>query len=500
MAEYLQKKHLENLIPAYSKDSRTPIPTQIVSNGEFFPPPQSQTQRQVEEKIMEMGDRLGRKLGMSRRKFLQTSAGMAAAFLAMNAVYGPYFATETAEASDPQAANERLAALSNQFIFDAQLHFVHKDYDNKDLLELRKFGWKVNPEIRNEELTLEKFHFQNFVREVFLDSQTTIGLLSSAPSDDPKKWFLHNDQLAEARSMINSVAGSRRMLSHAVITPGRPGWLEEIDKAIEVHKPDSWKGYTIGDPLSQSKYAWRLDDEKLVYPAYEKMVKAGIRNVCIHKGLLPENYEKEFPDTWQHAKVDDVGKAARDWPQLNFIIYHSALKPVGELSGDYLKEFEKTGYIPWVSDLAEIPKQFGVENVYAELGSTFATSAVTHPRHCAVLLGNLVKGMGVEHVIWGTDSVWYGSPQWQIEAFRRIEIPLDLQEKFGFRPLGPADGPVKKAILGGNYARMYEIQLSEDGTYQEATGDRFAQWKAEYDESRPQRTNLAYGLIHRSGR
>jgi len=113
--------------------------------------------------------------------------------------------------------------------------------------------------------------------------------------------------------------------------------------------------------------------------------------------------------------------------------------------------------------LAEIPAKFGETNVYAELGTAFATSAITYPRHCAVLLGTLVKGMGREKIVWGTDSIWYGSPQWQIEAFRRIEIPADLRKKFGLEPLGPADGPVKNAIFGLNAARLYNVELKAAG-------------------------------------
>ena len=48
--------------------------------------------------------------------------------------------------------------------------------------------------------------------------------------------------------------------------------------------------------------------------------------------------------------------------------------------------------------------------------------------------------MGADHVCWGTDAIWTGSPQWQIEALRRLEIPEDLQKKYGLAPLGPADG------------------------------------------------------------
>ncbi|MBL6457437.1 hypothetical protein JMJ55_19060 [Belnapia sp. T6] len=97
--------------------------------------------------------------------------------------------------------------------------------------------------------------------------------------------------------------------------------------------------------------------------------------------------------------------------------------------------FEQNGYIRWVSDLAEIPQRYGVSNVYADLGTSFAISAVANPRFCAAMMGTLIKGLGADHVFWRTDSLWYGSPQWQIEALRRLEIPEDMQRKHGFAPL-----------------------------------------------------------------
>jgi predicted TIM-barrel fold metal-dependent hydrolase len=65
--------------------------------------------------------------------------------------------------------------------------------------------------------------------------------------------------------------------------------------------------------------------------------------------------------------------------------------------------------------------------------------------------------MGADHVCWGTDSVWFGSPHWQIEALRRFDIPEALQRQYGFAPLGEADGPVKRKIFGENSARLYDI-------------------------------------------
>src|SRR5438034_1395815 len=261
MAHYLTDAELERTAPAEVASFKGPVPTQIVSNGEFNPPPQTQEQRRVESRVDALAGDLAPRHGLSRRQFLASSAGMAAAFLAMNDVFGP-------------------------------------------------------------------------------------------PFDDPTWNLLTNDQIATARAAINQIAGSRRLLGHAVFTPKKAGWLDEVDRAIATLKPDSWKGYTIGDPLFPSKQGsyWWLDDEKLMYPFYEKIVKAGITTVCIHKGLLPADYEKSWPGVWEYATVRDVGKAAKDWPQINFVMYHAALRAFLETPSAALNEFEQTGRIKWATD------------------------------------------------------------------------------------------------------------------------------------------------------
>ena len=495
MSTWLSKRELEELSPAEEAAPESPVPTRIISNGEFNPLPQTSDQKRVQARIGELSDTYARKTGMDRRKFLKSASGMAAAFLAMNEVYGPLFSVAEAEAAEPGAADERAATLARQFIFDNQLHFVRDDFDDPSLLGLGRFAsehW--NPSMLDEiGLEIERYKFENFMKEVYLDSDTKVGLLSGASFDDPDMWILTNDQMAETRALVNRVSGSRRLLCHSVVSPGVDGWLDAVDHAIEVLKPDSWKGYTVGDPLVPSKYPWRLDDEELVYPFYEKMLDAGINTLCIHKGLLPLDFEQSMPGLWEYAKVDDLPKAAKDWPDINFVIYHAAFRPFVELPDVEATEFEETGYIRWASDLAAIPNKYGVENVYAEVGTAFANSAVTNPRLAAGLLGTLIKEMGLEHVIWGTDSVWYGSPQWQIEALRRLEIPEDLQKKHGFTPLGPADGPVKNAILGLNAAPLYDLGDNlESEPMQPDTLDRI---KAEYQSTGIGRSNVAYGYV-----
>src|SRR6185436_5056699 len=389
-------------------------------------------------------------------------------------------------------------ALSKQFIIDAQTHFVRDDFNQAGLLDLAKYAkqnW--NPSLWGEN-TLARFKFENYLKEVFVDSDTKVALLSVAPVALKKKDLLTNDQMAMARASINKISGSRRLLGHSVFTPKRAGWMDEVDRCIATIKPDSWKGYTIGDPLFPSKEQsyWRLDDDKLMYPFYEKISKTGINTICIHKGLLPADYEKSWPGVWEYNTVWDVGKAAKDWPKLNFVVYHGALRPFLEKPDDALAEFEKSGRIQWATDLAEIPGKYGVKNVYGEVGTSFANSAVDNPRFAAAFVGTLIRGLGADHVVWGTDSLWYGSPQWQIEAMRRLEIPEDMQKKHGFKPLGPAESPVKRAIFGGNTARLYGLKPKL--AQRDLTVDKIAAMKAEYLAAGGQRTNARYGYIARS--
>src|SRR2546423_2017030 len=414
----------ESLLPA-------PIPVQSVSSDEFMPAPQTAKQREFELRIKDMGTDIARRLGMSRRRFFQTAAGMATAFLAMNRTYGPICGVPEGEAATPERADARARKLSKQFIMDMHTHFLRPGTRIQTFVNQRnavgKAGW--NPALSKKEQTIDDLMFANYLKEIYLDSDTKVACISGAPSEVPEDWFLTNEMKAQARADVNGLSGTRRMLSHAIFTPGYPGWMESIDRAIEDLKPDSMKGYTIGDNTNKnlSKHPWHMDDEKLVYPAYEKFQKAGLKNVCVHKGLFPPSVEKDFPHLLAYSDVRDVAKAAKDWPQLNFIIYHGGYRFAGGGNvDDAWAQFEKTGRIEWITDLSEIPEKHGVQNVYADVGQLFAQSTIADPRVSAAMVGQLIKGPGADHVCWGTDAIWAGAPQWQIEALRLLEIPDDL--------------------------------------------------------------------------
>ncbi len=497
----LSPDELQSLIPAETARFRSPIPTQSVSSDEFYPGLQTPKQREFEARVKAIGSALAKKHGVSRRRFFQGAAGMAAAFVAMNDTFGPIYLVSRAEAQTPELANARAAGLKGQFIMDMHTHFLRDDTRLEGFVRSReavgRSGW--NPALAGKPQTIEDLKFANYFKEIYLDSDTKVALISGSGSEEPRDWFLTNEMKAQARSEVNTKARAKRMFSHAIFMPGMPGWLDKVDRDLETLKPDSFKGYTVGDNTNKhlARHPWHLDDEKLLYPFYEKLVRASktqpsLANVCVHKGLFPPSTSAQYPDLVKHADVRDVAKAAKDWPQLNFIIYHSAFRFTGGAQGVAWEQFDKTGRIDWVTDLAEIPQKHGVKNVYGDLGQIFAQSTVADPRLCAAMMGQLVKGLGADHVVWGSDAVWTGAPQWQIEALRRLEIPEEMQRKHGFAPLGAADGAVKNAIFGDNSARLYRFTPEQRVSL---ASDAVSLARAEYDVHGEGRTNLRYGYM-----
>jgi hypothetical protein len=261
------------------------------------------------------------------------------------------------------------------------------------------------------------------------------------------------------------------MLGHGQLYTGI-GNLWYIEKQIEEMKPDCWKGYNIAraakvdfDPESDMR-RWALDDEAIAYPTYEKIDQyarrnngeilkkyPGFRNLSIHKGL-------QTNDTTNAPEIghpSDLPRAARAWPQFNFIIYHSCIKPSFWVRNALLEiqsGATRAGVpdISWTTEFAVLSAPY--KNIYAELGTTFASTVVTFPSVCAHILGQLLKFMGEDRVVFGSDAVWYGSPQWQIEALWRFQIPEEMCRRYGYPRLTPQ---IKRKILGLNSARLYGL-------------------------------------------
>jgi uncharacterized protein len=457
--------------------SEVPLPTRLVSNEEFPPLPQTAVQREVEDRILAAAGRLAPKLGLTRRDFLRTSGGMAASFLAMNAVFGRFFNVAEVEAAETAASREGAGAPF--FIFDVQLHYVGAAYDPTDaeadrkgavskgmLLGLRKRSQRMNPKLASDSGTLADLSWQNFIKEVFLDSDTAIGLISTPPGPYPQEAVVPPKEMTHIRDEINRITQSQRMFAHGLVTPQ----LGQADRDFmqmqaETLKIDAWKSYTGSCPKG-FEHGWFMDDERIAYPMLEQARKLGVKRVCVHKGL-PLGTVADY----NHPR--DLIKAAKDFPDIDFFAYHSGLLNVMAPKPD--------GEIPWTTEFCQMKKKEpGIKNIYMEMGSTFAQLVTTNPTACAHLLGQMIDAFGADHILWGTDSIWYGTPQWQIEAFRRFEIPDALAEKHGYAPLTRS---VKEQIFGLNAARVYGVDVAAKRN--EIPQDYLSQIKMAYlDEGR----------------
>src|SRR5262249_60401604 len=106
MSVWLSPDELARTLPAETVGGASPVPTRVVSNGEYMPWAQTTAQRQVEHELDALAGACSRRLGMDRRPFLRTGCGMAAAFLAMNRVFGPPFPRHPARALDPPRGDQ----------------------------------------------------------------------------------------------------------------------------------------------------------------------------------------------------------------------------------------------------------------------------------------------------------------------------------------------------------------------------------------------------------
>lgn len=500
-------------IPKWQRDRDqgvdSPVPTQVVSNEEFIPRPQTVQQKQVEDLINSLAEERARKLGIDRRSFMASSMGMATAFLASNRVYGNYWDVDEDETLDAAAAEEKWPK-GEYFIFDVQTHFT-----NGAALRFRNARF-----LRNMGFDLEEnagaYAFPNFVKELFFDSETSMVVISGVPGKEEQRGpdgkvlegaartpgfsarILPSWVMSERKNEINELAGCQRALCQGNCAPNhywdrksnsqdQPALFEQMEREVKTYGIDSWKWYCHTDP-GRSGNGFKLDDEQLTYPFYEQSKKLGLNIFSIHKG-----YASQSRTLGHLANPADVEKAALDHPDITFIIYHSAMK-----HGPGEPEFQKDGFFDpttgdfaWHDVLMQIKQRNpNMNNVYCEIGSAFGSLAIQHPVMCQHLIGKNVKYYGADHVLWGTDCLWWGSPQWVIEAFKRFQISDELCEQFGYEPLTKED---KARIFGLNAAAIYGVDVNAQRNA--LPQDALSRVQEQYLSQGGQRDNAAYGWV-----
>ncbi len=434
--------------------ARLPIKLDATSNGEFQPVPLDASGRAANRLAQAWASENARRLGLDRRRFMISATGAASTLLAFNAAQaaagrtGGYYELERHAALDEELAIDRLGG--KEFVFDVQGHFVGAH-------GLGRVGLGGA---------------NRFIKDIFLDSDTDMMVLSFIPSRREKE-LLSIREADETRRIVENMQGTHRLLLHGRANPNQPGDIEGMDELAERWGVVAWKCYTQWGPEGRGFF---LDDDtglRLI----EKARALGIKKICVHKGL-PFGRR-----SYEHSLASDIGPVAALFPDVDFLVYHSGFI-AGQAEGVY-----DPARGEGVDELIRSLEASGIgrnANVYAELGSTWRYS-MRDPTSAAHLIGKLVAHIGEDNVLYGSDCIWYGSPQDQIQAFRAFQISERLREQYGYAEMTPM---LRAKILGLNAARLHGIEVDE--VLRRARRDAIEERRAKYRE-RPDPHFLTFG-------
>jgi predicted TIM-barrel fold metal-dependent hydrolase len=307
---------------------------------------------------------------------------------------------------------------------------------------------------------------------------TVLSAVPASPDEQP----LPADRAALTVDTVRHLsAGTSRCVMHAFAMPNRGAYgpvgkslrikpqymgqeFELMQRNVELYgdRIRGWKIYTAwGDIPGVS--GWFIDDS-IGLAFLEQVRKIGNRYgtpkvVAVHKGFALPGFDQRA------ASPRDVGPAARQYPDVTIVVYHSGYnsETVGPYPGDAnvasagltvdaliksLREnhWDATRFVPAGLAHGNVP------NVFAEIGSTWR-SVMHDPDQAAHLLGKLITYVGPARVAWGTDSLWYGSPQPQIVALRAFQFSDRAKTLYNL-PYG-LDGdvvdPRRKALDAASY-------------------------------------------------
>ncbi len=432
---------------------RLPIKLDTTSNGEFMPVPLSRVNRMANQLAQQAASRNARRIALGRRDFLVSACGAASTLLAFNAANaaagrtGGFFDLPAEAAVEPEAAASSLE--TGEFIFDVQGHYVDPTEALLKVAPQSAFQWAPKAGCALADGKTPRGHLacltaEEFVKDVFLDSDTDMMVLSFVPARRDASP-LEIESADAVRRIVDRMEDNHRLLIHGRVNPNQPGDVEDMAMLRDRWNISAWKCYTQWGPDGEGFFL--TDDVGIRFIEEARRLKVPV--ICVHKGL-PFGQK-----SYQHSQCRDIGPVAKRFPDVSFLIYHSGF--VAEVEE---KAYGHNANGDGIDTLIRSLQENGIgpgSNVYAELGSTWRF-LMRDPEQAAHGLGKLLKYCGPDNVVWGTDSIWYGSPQDQIQAFRAFQIAPELREKNGYPEITPA---LRAKIFGLNAMKPYRISADE---------------------------------------
>jgi uncharacterized protein len=416
-----------------------PIDFHPASNGEFSPRRVTERAKRAESLWRQIVDEKHRRLGMTRREFAGSACGLAAALHVVNLTACGSSAETSARRSNGGAGG----GPENDAGYDVDSGMMEDAGRARDRLSGSEFIMDVQthvstplgpwPESTPPEQALD------FITQIFVQSDTTVACVSGTSA-----LRALGPPHVEAHSMLQAIVerfGGPRLIFHANADP-------ELGESELEYMSDLTQRYRIGAfKIYPQQGALRIDSDEVGGPFLEQVQSTGVATVAAHRGIAGGGgYEVA-------GSPVDVVRAAKKFPGVKFLMYHSGW----ESGDDENHPFDPANMDPHGVDRfikALVDNDIGPDgNVYAELGSTWY-NVLGSPDQAAHVLGKLLKQLGPERVLYGTDSVFNGVPQTQIAALRTFVIPASMQEAYGYPELTSA---VRARILGLNGASVYGV-------------------------------------------
>ena len=267
-----------------------------------------------------------------------------------------------------------------------------------------------------------KWTSEDLGKYLFDDSSTDMAMAQGVPLYD-----VYHDGFAPVQAQYEfKEAFPDRVLFCGAVDPSYPsveGAVEDMERQVKEMGAVSFKFYNAHlDGMS-----WRCDDPKIAYPMYEKARDLGINVVQFHKG---------FPIS--RARLEDltpldIQQAAMDFPDMVFAVHHLAL--------------------PYFEEVVFIASRF--KNVHLVLSGTMHLPMIA-PWEFKMYLGRILRDVGSDRILWGSECPLLGSPEPIIQWFWDMEIDDELQERYGFPQITDAD---KRMVLGENQARLFNVDI-----------------------------------------
>jgi hypothetical protein len=431
-----------------------------VSNGEFVPAAASPHDRDVWRAVLDRVERSANRVGIDRREFLHTAGGIAAALAVFNlagcsssgsssarrgaTTSSPYFSVPP---SEDVPACEHALSTQGEFIFDVHTHHVIPDGPwRQNAPETVQLVLGMLPPDCQAADPLECVNRASYLHDIFLASDTTVALLSDVPNSGPADApvpFADAVGTQQLAAQLTS-SGASRVLIHNVIAPNfgdLHARLDDMSATAAGGHVAGFKVYTAWGPNGQG---FALDDPAVGLPVVQHAHDLGVKVFVAHKGLPLVNFDRS------HNGPEDIVAVSRLFPDMNFVVFHGAWDS-NHIEGPYDAN-ASVGIDTFLQalDRHAVPAN---DNVWVDLGSVWR-QLLTQPDQAAHALGKLLKRVGTERVLWGTDAVWYGGPQPQIMAFRAFQLAPEYQDRYGYPAL---TDEVKRNVFGLNAARLFGV-------------------------------------------